>query len=445
MEFVDTTALATALPTMAEHFAVRAETLKLALTTYVLALAVFMPASTWLADRFGAKRVYLGALLVFCVGSLACAISTSLPELIAARAVQGLGGALMAPVGRTIILHSTPRAELVSAMNWFTMPAQLGPLLGAPIAGLVLEVADWRWIFLINLPIGALGAIAVSRFVPNDRAADPRDFDFRGYVLAASAIILFIGAAEVASMHAWNSTLAAAVLGAVVTGALYLRHARHSVHPVLNVRLFSDRTFRTSMLGGTLARFAVGASPLLLPLLLQVGLGWTPLQTGFVLMGQAVGTLLAKAVATTLIRRFSFRAVLIGSNLAAAAVNMAPALYDAFTPTWLVFALMVATGLTRSSQFTINNTVAFADLDSSQLSGASTLASVVQQVGHALGISLGGLLLASRAASHETLSVDDFTMPFVLLGLLGATASILYGRMHAGAGENMRGRASTSA
>ncbi len=443
MEFVDTTALATALPTMAEHFSVRAETLKLALTTYVLALAVFMPASTWLADRFGPKRVYLGALLVFCLGSLACAMSTSLTGLVAARAVQGLGGALMAPVARTIILHATPRSDLVAAMNWFTMPAQLGPLLGAPIAGLVLEVADWRWIFLINLPIGVLGAIAVSRFVTNERAAETRDFDFRGYVLAASAIILFIGAAEVASIQAWSLTLAIAILGAVVTGALYLRHSRRTAHPVLDIRLFADPTFRISMAGGTLARFAVGATPLLLPLLLQIGLGWTPLQTGLVIAGQAIGTLLAKAVSTTMIRRFSLRAVLIGSNLAAAAANMLPALFGMFTPLWVVFLLMVATGLARSTQFTI--TIAFADLRSDQLSSASTMSSVVQQVGHALGISLGGLLLASQAASHESLTAGDFTMPFVLIGLVGATASILYARLHAGAGENMRGRASTSA
>jgi EmrB/QacA subfamily drug resistance transporter len=442
MEFVDTTALATALPTMAESLAVRPESLKLALTTYVLALAVFMPASAWLADRFGAKRVYLGALLVFCVGSLACALSTSVPELVASRALQGLGGALMTPVGRTIILRSAPRSELVSAMNWFTMPAQLGPLLGPPIAGLVLAVADWRWIFLINLPIALLGAIAVSRFVPNERSTETRDFDLRGYVLAASAIVLFIGAVEVASMQAWSGTLAAAILGAIVAGALYLRHARRIEHPVLAVRLFADPTFRTSMLGGTLARFAVGGSPLLIPLLLQVGLGWTPLQAGLVLMGQAMGTLLAKAVATSMIQQFSFRTVLIGSNLAAAAAIMAPASFSLFTPMWLAFLLMIVTGLARSMQLTLNNTVAYADLRSSDLASASTLASVIQQVGHALGISVAGLLLASEVTGHATLATDDFVMPLVVIGLLGATASILYGRLPARTGENMRRTAS---
>lgn len=441
MEFVDTTALATALPTMAADFGIRADTLKLALTTYVLALAVFMPASAWLADRFGAKRVYLGALLVFCLGSLACAASNTLAGLVAARALQGLGGAMMAPVGRTIILHATPRAELVSAMNWFTMPAQLGPLLGAPLAGLLLEFADWRWIFLINIPVGVLGAIAVFRFVPNERAAETGDFDMRGYVLAATAIILFIGAAEGASMQAWGSQLALAGIGAVVAGALYLRHARRTPRPVLETSLFADATFRISMLGGTLARFAVGASPLLLPLLLQVGLGWTPLQTGVILMGQPLGTVLAKICSTSLIRRFSFRSVLIGSNLAAAAIGMAPALYGIRTPLWVVFVLMVVTGLARSTQFTINNTIAYAELPREQLSRASTLASVVQQVGHALGICLGGLLLAQQAANQATLQAGDFAMPFIAIGLLGATASLLYLRLHAGAGENMRGRA----
>jgi EmrB/QacA subfamily drug resistance transporter len=439
MEFVDATALATALPTMAEYFAVRPEALKMALTTYVLALAVFMPVSTWLSDRFGPKRVYLGALLVFTFGSLACALSTTLPTLIAARAFQGMGGALMTPVARTIILRATPRAELVSAMNWFTMPAQLGPLLGPPVAGLILAVADWRWIFLINLPIAALGALAVARYVPSESGGEVRDFDFGGYLLAAAAITLFVGSSEVASMHSWSGSLLVAVLGAVVTGTLYVRHALRSAHPVLDVRLFGDLTFRTSMLGGTLSRIAVGATPLLLPLLLQIGLGWTPLQAGLVMMGQALGTLAAKAVATNMLERFSFRTMLIASSLTAACINVVPATFDVATPMWLAFLLMVGTGVARSSQFTMNNTVSFADLRSHQLAGASTMQSVVQQVGHALGISIGGLLLASQATHGEALRVADFTVPFIVVGLLAASASIFYAQLHANTGAHMRG------
>jgi EmrB/QacA subfamily drug resistance transporter len=444
MEFVDTTALATALPTMAGSFGVRPEALKHALTAYVLALAVFMPASTWLADRFGAKRVYLGSLLVFSAGSIACALSSTVPWLVAARILQGLGGALMAPVGRTIILHSVPRSELVPAMNWFTMPAQLGPLLGAPLAGLLLAVADWRWIFLINLPIAVIGALAVARHVPDESSRKNTDFDIRGYVLIATAIVLFVGTLAFADTASWNVLLAVALLGAVASGAAYVRHALRCEHPVLDVRLFADSTFRICMTGGTLARFAVGASPLLLPLLLQVGLGWTPLQAGMVFMGQAVGTLCAKAVATTVLRHFRFRTVLIGSNLAAAALTAAPALFGLLTPMWLAFMLLVATGLTRSLQFTISNTVAYADLKGSQLSAASTLASVIQQVGHAMGISIAGLLLAFSITGVETLEMSDFTMPFVVVGLLAATGSMVYGRLHARAGENMRGMASVA-
>lgn len=444
MEFVDSTALATALPTMAEAFAVPPEALKMALTTYVLALAVFMPASGWLADRLGAKRVYIGAMSIFCVGSLACALSASLPALVAARALQGLGGSLMASVGRIIILHSTPRSELVSAMNWFTMPAQLGPLLGPPIAGLVLAVADWRWIFLINLPIAALGAMAIARFVSNEPLAEARDFDFLGYVLAAAAITLFIGATEAAGTHAPAGSMAAAVLCAIVIGVLYLWHARRTEHPVLDVRLLTERTFCIAMLGGTLARLAVGASPLLLPLLLQIGLGFTPLQSGLVVMGQPIGTLLAKAVSIRALRRFSFRKVLIASNLAAAAATMLPALYGIRTPAWTIFVLMIATGLTRSLQFTVNNTVAFAHLPSNRLSGASTLSSVIQQVGFALGISVGGLLLhISRSAHHGALTAAGFAMPFITIGIVAAGAALVYGRLHPGAGENLRGRTGT--
>ncbi len=351
----------------------------------------------------------------------------------------------MTPVGRAIILQSIPRSELVPAMNWFTMPAQLGPLLGAPLAGVILAVADWRWIFVINLPIGALGALAVFRFVSNERTSDTRDFDFPGYLLAASALILLIGSAEVASISGWSRSLAAALLGAIFSGVLFVRHARRCEHTVLDVRLFADSAFRTSMVGGSLARIAVGASPLLLPLLLQIGLGWTPLQTGYVFMGQALGTLLAKAAATILIRRFTLKTVLIGSNLAAGLANMVPALYGFSTPIWVVVVLMIATGLARSTQFTLNNTAAFSDLHDKQLAGASTLTTVIQQSGHALGISLGGLLLAWQATSGAPLRPDDFTMPFVLTGLLGLTASVLYFQLHANAGEKLRGGAPTNA
>lgn len=445
MEFVDATALATALPTMAEAFGVRPEGLKLALTTYVLALAIFMPVSTWLSARFGPKRVYLGALFLFSLGSLACALSTSLPSLIASRVLQGFGGALMTPVGRTIILRATPREQLVSAMNWFTMPAQLGPLLGPPVAGLVLAVADWRWIFLINLPIAALGAIAVWRFVPSQRELEARDFDFFGYVLAASAITLFVGASEVAGMHAWNATLALAIAGAVIAGTCFVRHALRHSNPVLDVRLLRDLTFRTSMIGGTLARIAAGATPLLMPLLLQVAMGWTPLQAGLAMMGQALGTLAAKAIATRVICLFTFRSVLIFASLAAAVVNVLPVSFDLATPIWVCFLVMVVTGVARSTQFTINNTVAYADLASTQLAGASTFASVVQQVGHALGISVAGMLLAAQMAQKnavgDSMGVADFTMPFIVVAVIGACAALFYARLPASTGANMRGRA----
>jgi predicted MFS family arabinose efflux permease len=348
----------------------------------------------------------------------------------------------MTPVGRTIILRAAPRSELVSAMNWFTMPAQLGPLLGPPVAGLVLQVADWRWIFLINLPIAVLGAVAVWRFVPDERATDQGGFDLRGYLLAAGAIILFTGAVEAASLHGWAGWPLLAVLGAVLCGRLYFSHARREVRPVLDLRLFADRSFRISMVGGTLARFAVGALPLLMPLLLQLGMGWTPLQAGLVMMGQAIGTVLAKASSTSLIRRYSFRTVLIGSNLAAAALTMMPALFTEATPMWVAFGLLLSIGLTRSTQFTINNTVAYADLPGGQLASASTMASVVQQLGHALGISLAGLLLAGELTGAGLPGLDRYTTPLLLIGLLAGTASMVYMRLPASAGEAMRGRSS---
>lgn len=440
MEFVDSTALATALPRMASSFAVRPESLKLALTVYVLALALFTPASGWLADRFGAKRVYLGAMGAFCCGSLACALSSSIAALVASRVLQGLGGALMAPVGRTIIVRSAPRSQLVSAMNWFTMPAQLGPLLGPPIAGLVLAVADWRWIFLINLPVAALGAVAIGRFVSNETLEETRKLDLPGYVIAATAFSLLVGATELAGSYTHWGTVVAVLAAAVVTAIWYVRHALRTPHPILDVRLFVYPTFRISMAAGTVARLAAGATPLLMPLLLQIGLGWTPLQSGLVQSGQAVGTLLAKVVSTRALRRYGFRTVLIAASLTAAGATTLPSLYRHSTPAWLIFGLLVGTALARSLQFTANNTIAYAELSQPQLADAATLASVTQQVGLAIGVSSGGLLLfLSRQAGGGTLTEHSFALPFIVIGILTTGAALLYARLHPNAGAGLRG------
>ncbi|NTX58720.1 MFS transporter, partial [Myxococcus sp. CA039A] len=274
MEFVDSTALSTALPTLSVAFDTDPIHLKLALTSYILALAVLAPASGWVADRFGPRRVFMLAMGVFLVASVLCGFSRTLPQLVVFRTLQGLGGALMTPVGRLIVVGSAPRDKLVSALSWFTMPALVGPLIGPPLAGLILGVADWPWIFFINVPVGLLGMLAVSRYVPELPQPHPGPFDWKGYAIAAVAIILTIGAAEtlgvgLVPVHI-QMGMALVAVGAI---ALYVAHALRMKKPVLDLRLLKLSTFRASTAGGGLVRMGLGATPFLLPLMLQVGLG----------------------------------------------------------------------------------------------------------------------------------------------------------------------------
>ncbi len=441
MEFIDSTALSTALPTLARAFHTDPLHLKLALTSYILALAVFAPASGWVADRFGAKRVFMGAMAVFLVGSMLCGASRSLEQLVACRLLQGLGGAMMTPVARLIIVGSTPRAELVSAMAWFTMPALIGPLLGPPLAGVLLAVADWPWIFYVNLPVCLAGLAAVARLVPDDRPPHPGPFDARGFAYAAVAISALVGASEtfgVDIVPRWAQVLAIAV--ALAAGAAYVRHARRPARPVLDLSLFRIPTFRASLAGGTVVRLGIGAGPLLLPLLLQVALGWTPLKAGLVSIWQSFGALSAKPAAPAILRRFGFRSVLLATVLGSAVVTALPGSFRASTPAALIIALLVVAGFVRSNQFTATNAVAYADVPPERVSAASTLATVTQQVGLSLGISFGGTILHLTKGSGGPLTPQNFTAPYLAIGAVTLFALPIFWRLPASAGSSLRGK-----
>lgn len=439
MEFVDSTALSTALPTLARAFHSDPVHLKLALTSYLLALAVMAPASGWVADRFGARRVFLTAMAVFLVGSVLCGFSRSLPELVGARIVQGIGGAMMTPVGRLIVVNSAPRDRFVSAMSWFTMPALVGPLLGPPLSGFVLSVADWPWIFFINIPVGVLGMAAVLRFVPTFKEADPGRFDGRGFLLCAAAITGIVITAETAGVGLLSPWLVAASAGVGVLALVaFVRHALGAERPILDLRLLGHRTYRASLTGGTLVRLGIGATPLLMPLLLQVGLGWSPLQSGSVTIAQTFGALACKPAAPGLIRRFGFRTVLLVSIGAACVLTAAPGLFRASTPIWAMVVVMGLGGFVRSMQFTSSNTIAYADIPRDRVSQASTLSTVVQQVGMSLGVSFGALTL-HLARGGGALTPERFTLPFLVVGLMTALAAPIYWRLDAEAGAAIRG------
>ncbi len=441
MEFIDSTALSTALPTLARAFHTDPVHLKLALTSYLLALAVFAPASGWVADRFGAKRVFLSAMVVFLAGSVCCGLSHGLGELVAARVLQGMGGAMMTPVGRVIVVDAAPRDRFVSAMSWFTMPALVGPLLGPPLAGLVLGVANWSWIFYINIPVGLVGMIAVALLVPDSRRPSPGRFDGWGFALAALAIVALTSVSETAGtgLAPWPAEIVGVLVGAAAL-AVFIRHSLLAEHPVLNLRLLRVASFRASVTGGTLVRLGLGATPLLLPLLLQIGLGWSPVKAGLMTISQAAGALLLKPIAPALLRRVGYRPVLIVSALGAAICVCLPGLFRADTPEVLIVLLLGVSGFLRSAQFTSSNALSYADVERGEVSQASTLATVIQQVSMSLGVSIGGLTL-HLARGSGTLTPDRFTMPFLVIGLLSLLAVPIYLRLPANAGAGIGGRA----
>nr|WP_326522487.1 MFS transporter [Archangium lipolyticum] len=442
MEFIDSTALSTALPALARTFGADPVHLKLALTSYILALAVLSPASGWIADKYGPRRVFMSAMAVFLVSSVLCGFSRSLAQLVLFRTLQGLGGALMVPVGRLIVVSSAPRDKLVSAMSWFTMPALVGPLVGPPLAGLILGVADWPWIFFINVPVGVLGMLAVARFVPPLHQPDPGRFDGKGFALAALAITATIGAAELVGVGLVPVPVQLALV-AIAAGALvaYVAHARGSERPVLDLRLASIDTYRASLTGGVLLRLGLGATPFLLTLLFQVGLGWGPFETGLVTLFTSAGALACKPVAPTLLRRYGFRSILIASNLLTAALTAVPAFFRAATPIPFIILVLGVSGFVRSLQFTALNTVAYADIPPSSVSNASTLAVVIQQMSVSMGISFGGLMLhLARGGEEAHLTPERFMLPFIAVGVVSMLAGPLYRRLSPDAGASIGGR-----
>lgn len=442
MEFIDSTALSTALPTLSRAFAVDPIHLKLALTSYILALAVFTPASGWTAERFGARRVFLTAMTVFLLGSALCGLSRSLETLVASRIVQGIGGAMMTPVARLIVVGATPKERLLTAMGWFTMPALVGPLIGPPIAGLVLSVAEWPWIFYINLPVGLLGFIAVLRFVP--RSEPKRDlgrFDTPGFALSALAVSGLVVVAETAGVNLLPTWAQITLLAlSIACGFIYLRIAGRTGRPILDLSLLRYPTFRASLVGGSLVRLGIGASPFLMPLLLQVALGWSPLKASFVTLATGVGVLVARPFAAAGLKRFGFRTSLAVFVSLTALFTAAPGFFGPTTPMALMIVALTLGGFCRSNQFIAANTIAYADVPETSTAAASTLAAVTQQVGLALGVSFGGIMLHVARGAGGALTPDRFTLPFVAIGVVTLLALPVYLSLDKDAGAAISGR-----
>src|ERR1700744_1440547 len=396
MENMDSTVISTSLPAIAADIGTSPLTLKLAITSYLLSLAVFIPASGWTADRFGARMVFSLAVAVFMVGSIGCAISSSVNDFVIARIVQGFGGAMMTPVGRLVLLRSIDKSALVNAMAWVTVPALVGPVLGPPLGGFITTYLTWHWIFLINIPIGLLGIFMAMRYIDPIRSEDPERFDLYGLVLAGIGLGGIAFGLSVAGLNIlpWTVVIALVAIG-TVSMTLYVIHARRTSSPVLDFALLRLPTMRASIVGGFLFRVGIGALPFLLPLLMQVGFGLSPLRSGLVTFASAVGAMGMKTLAARIIRTFGFPHILTINAVVSSVFLASCALFTISTPLLLIMILLVVGGFFRSLQFTAINTLAYAEVEPRLMSRATTLVSVNQQLAVSAGVAVG-------AASVET-------------------------------------------
>ena len=443
IENMDSTVIANSLPAMAGDLGVVPIALKLALTTYLLSLAVFIPISGWVADRFGARPTFIAAIVVFLLGSIACALSGSLPALVAARFLQGMGGAMMVPVGRLVLLRTVPKSELVQAMSWLTIPALVGPMIGPPLGGFITTYFHWRWIFLINLPMGLLGIVLAQRFIPDIREPS-KPLDFIGFVLSGLGLALALFGFSTLGRHLVATPLAVAslIVGCALLG-LYVRHARRHPHPLLDLDLFRLPTFRAGVLGGSLFRIGVGATPFLLPLMLQLGFGLNPLQSGLLTFVSAVGAMFMKTLAARILRRQGFRRVLIVNALAASAMLAGFGLFRPATPHLLIMAVLLVSGCFRSLQFTSLNAISYAEVGARSMAPASSLAGVLQQLSLSLGVAIAGFALQLSAEWHHdaATSLGNFRIAFLIVGLISMSSAWLMWKLPKDAGGEMSGRA----
>ena len=440
MEYLDGTVIVTALPAMSADFVRPVVVLSIGITAYLLTLAVFIPLSGWVADRFGTRDVFTAAIVIFTAGSILCGCCSSLWPFVAARVVQGLGGAMMVPVGRLAVLRTTEKSALANAIATITVPGLLAPILGPPVGGFLTSYASWRWIFFLNVPVGLVAIILAMRLVPNLRSEQRRRFDVTGFLLSGIALALFMEGAELVAGQgpAW------AGLGMLVAGfglgVLAVRHGFRARQPMLNMAPLAVATFRVTVTAGTIFRISIGTIPFLLPLLFQLGFGMDAASAGLLVLAAGAGNISIKPLMTPILRRWGFRDVAVTTGvLGAAALVALSGLFPA-TSLWWMLPLLFLGGVTRSVQFTVLNTLAFADIAPAGMSSAATLSSVSQQLANGLGVAVAAALL-HLIASHRGGAPDltDFHITFLLVAGLTLCGIPPFLRLPRAAGAEVSG------
>jgi EmrB/QacA subfamily drug resistance transporter len=442
MEQLDSTVIATALPTIARDIGVDPLRLNLAITCYLLSLSIFIPLSGWMADRFGARTVFRAAIGVFLLGSLCCGISNNLWEFVLSRFLQGMGGAMMSPVGRFVMLRSVPKADLMRAMIVVTTPAMLGPVFGPPLGGFIVTYFSWRWIFFINVPIALLGIILVTLFVDNMHEDNVRPIDWMGFALTGVGLSCLVFGFEVVGRGGLPvSVVVSLLLVGVACITAYIWHARRTAFPVIDLRLLEIPTFRIGVTGGTLTRMGIGSLPFLLPIMLQLGFGYSPLASGLLTFASAAGAMSNRVAATYIIRKFGYRNTLIFNAFLTSALLGINALWRPETPIAIIFIVLLFGGFFRSLQFSAVNTLGYSDVPASMMSRATPFASMAQQLAASLGIGTGALLvhLTLLFRGHEIMEPRDFTPAFIGVGLISFLALPIFLRLSPDAGAGMIG------
>ncbi len=439
MENFDTTVVTTALPEIAVSFRVSPVSASSGVTSYLVSLAVFIPVSGWLADRFGARRVFCLALAIYAVASIACAASMSLEQFVAARALQGLGGALMVPVGRLIVLRTVERRQFVQAMSLVTTPALIGGVVGAPVGGFFTTYASWRWIFAISIVVGVVG-IALAWFVfRRDEDNRRRPLDWIGFVLGGTAVAAFVFGFDLLARDATQLKIPALLIaGGLLLGVVCVWHSRRATHPLIDLSLIRIPTFSSAAGAGSIFNASAAAVLFLLPVLFQVGFGMTAWESGLLTFTLAIGAFAMKALAPRILRRFGFRTVLVVTGLIAAAATLACIGFDDSTPLVVTGIVLLAFGFARSLQLAALNAMSYADVPDPQTSAATSLASTLRQAANGLGIALSAVILqVSLSSRGGDLSSGDLAYALGFAGVAATVSAILFLRLAADAGAGV--------
>lgn len=443
MQSLDTTVLNTAVPSIAHDLGVSQLQLKSVLASYALSLAVFVPASGWVADRFGTRRVFAAAIVLFTIGSVLCGFSRTIPELVAYRLLQGVGGAMMVPVGRLTMVRSFPKTELVRAMSFLAIPSMIGPLIGPTLGGFIVSVTSWDYIFFINVPVGLIGLVMVYFWMPDYRNASVPRFDLLGLVYFGGGISLLSWVLEIFGDHSAGTTvLAVATTLSLGLLAVYALHSRKSANPLLDVTLLRIRTFATSVLGGFVTRLGVGGAPFLLPLLYQTGLGFSPVQSGMLIMPQAIGTLGSNIFVRYGLAAFGYRTLLLGNTVLLGVMLILFGSIGPTTPVWQICVQGAIYGVLMSTQFTAMNTLTFADIPDAKSSNASSLSGMFQQLSLSFGIAAAGLVTASigvTAAGEQADMVARVHHGFWFLGAVTIISASIFALLRRSDGESVSG------